>query len=666
MAAASVILDPSAENVQLVGTHGTTDRIFLTGAERPMPDLDKQRAGTADTEGDPAVQTRYRNRTLTYRVRVVGSSEATWRAAISDLDAVVDKVNREQGEIKETTPGGIIFYWDVVSAEIDGPKDNDHLFWRSNRTIVVEAKPFWRGTETALSDHTETTLPHIVFTEGTIDGDVPALGRLVIDDDQGADQRFLMWAIQSRHYDSANSAKLFYEAEGRTLQGGATSVASGSASASTAVQQADLNPNYQSMLSTQESGGGAHLSHIGTFRVWARVLVASGNLGTTTMALEWGVGDRRRFTRNAEATPVAGGSYGLVDLGLVTIPEIQQGAQQWEGRFLAKSTSVGDDLLLDCFWLFPVDEGYGEARAINTLPAPTVYLARDEFDQSAGNLNGKTAPAGGTWATAGATTDLAVEATGHTLQRSTSSDSGNGRLAVVGSTAYAAIAVQTDLKFTALGGIQGVIARWVDSSNYLIAYVAVSTTFTITVAKVVGGVTTALATLGGPVPILSTWYRLLLTVDAAGRYRSYFGQQTAPLTQYANGQDAGLLGTGGTLDDGKPGIIDINPTVTSVTRNYDNFAAWAPPTDAAIFASQSLEIRHDGVIREDSAGAIWAPVSDYEGDYLLLPPSRGEGRDLRVIAKASRSLPGVNPDTNIDDISAKLYVTKRGLHIPEA
>ena len=87
----------------------------------------------------------------------------------------------------------------------------------------------------------------------------------------------------------------------------------------------------------------------------------------------------------------------------MTLQKVTAGTQRWEGRILAKSTVSGDDIDMDWLMLFPVDEGYGEVSAVARIVTPTAFSARDEFDQAAGNLTGKTAPVGGNWAGAGDT-----------------------------------------------------------------------------------------------------------------------------------------------------------------------------------------------------------------------------------------------------------------------
>jgi hypothetical protein len=71
-------------------------------------------------------------------------------------------------------------------------------------------------------------------------------------------------------------------------------------------------------------------------------------------------------------------------------------------------------------------------------------------------------------------------------------------------------------------------------------------------------------------------------------------------------------------------------------RTYDNFAAWVPDLDAVLFANQSAELRHDGIVREDSTGAAYGPMSSVIGDLPRLPPSGTEGRPVEILLVPSR------------------------------
>ena len=84
-----------------------------------------------------------------------------------------------------------------------------------------------------------------------------------------------------------------------------------------------------------------------------------------------------------------------------------------------------------------------------------------------------------------------------------------------------------------------------------------------------------------------------------------------------------------------------------------------------MFANQSLVLRHDRAIREDSTGTYWQPVSRFDGDYLRVPPAGNEGRSARMIVKALRTDPATSADPAIDDVSARLTYVPRVRQVPE-
>jgi hypothetical protein len=676
----SLILDPTSEdasNVELDLVDGTNT--FLLEAAYPPPDRDSMWAGSADTEGDPLIQHRYRNRVITLRLRVVGSTATALQTTLGQLQQKIGKINREGGTLKRTAPSGSTIVFDLVGASIDIPIDKRHLnLNRAEPVLTFEAKPFGRGAASAFSSHSETTLPVLVFTETGVAGDVPALGQLEVTEGSGADQVWLTWGIQSRHYDSATTAKLFYEAEDLTPLGTAAANAGPSgASGSTATKtilDGSLTTSYRAILSTQANGG-SHMTHVGDYRVWARVQTPTGNTGAVSVAFEWATGDFRTFTQNPgvdlypDSVSLGGweGTWRLVDLGTVSLSPPTLGAQRWEGRLLAKSTVAGDDIYADCLAFVPITEGSGTVTGVNRFQTPTSFSARDEFDQTAGALNGKAMPVGGNWATSGAATDFAVESGDHVLERSTTSD-GSARLAIAGTSSLAASVVQADLTRSGLDSstVTGLIARYTDASNYLYVTVSINPT-AITLYKIVGAAQSLLASTSLDfTPAADTAYTARLMVEASGRATVWFFAADGPTgTPWIETIDSDLA-TGGGLASGKAGLYDTNTGGSATTRSYDNFMLFTPAAaDAAVFASQSGQIRHDGVLREDSTGTIWSAPSKYEGDYLLVPPAGREARTARFILKASRNDPATMPDTAIDDISAILTVTPRFLVVPE-
>jgi hypothetical protein len=518
-----------------------------------------------------------------------------------------------------------------------------------------------------MTDHIETTLPCLTFT-ASIPGDMSALGILTVDNDAGAgaDWWGVTWGVQSRNYNSSANAALFYEAEGRTAMGGsATNAGPAGASGSSVMRNTALATSSQAILSTQATGGGPHLSHIGSFQVWARVQVPTSNLGAVSIAWEWGDRDFRRSSRNAERTLSAEmeGSWRRVDLGLVTLTKAVAGVQRWEGRLLARSTRGGDDIDVDWIMLVPADEGSGTAVALLRASTPTVFAARDEFDQSAGALTGKTPPVStGNWAGAGDTDDFTIDAAAHTAVRTAVSDAGTlalGRFAIAGTGTLTNAAVAVTATTTSGASValrQGVLARYTDTANFLLAEV-VRADGGVHVYRVVAGVETLLgqreiAGYAGPGTVT-----LRLVATAAGHWGVWVNGRLVMVDSDP------VLATGGTLASGRVGFFDQNLSAGAATRTYDDFAAWAPVSDAAAFAAQSIEIRHDGIVREDSGGTLWQPTSSYTGGFLTVPPAGAEGRTARIIVSPLYGPPtaGVYPDGRIDDLSAVLSVIPRYL-----
>ena len=679
MAGETLTIDPTSEdaaNVALVLTSGSpaAGGFVLIGQDYPPPDLDPLQASSVDTEGEITVQSRYKNRQITLTLRCYGTSASNLMTHLGHLQQKMGKLNREGGTLQRIAPSTDTIVFDVVGASATVEQGKRASAVRAAEVVVrLECRPFGRGAAIQLSDKSETTLPYVSQVETGIKGDVPALGRLVIDDDQGSSQWTVIWGIQSRHYSADASAALFFQAEGLTLQGAgaATSTALAGYSGTGSVLANALATSYQSVLSSQATGGGAHWSHIGDFRVYARVAVPTANTGAVTVAAQWTAGDGRVWTQNAEqAIPSAvEGVWRLADLGMVSIAKAAAGTQRWELRLLAKSTVSGDDVHVDWLMLVPASEGSGVASGVQAAVDYSSFQARDEFNQSAGALAGKTPDTGGNWAGAGDTDDFNVSGSGtvtRTVLTDTATNLSNARLATMATPAslaglWAAVDQSTSTYNTTVK--HGLLLRYVDTSNFLaiVAWYFVYGVYVDIIQRLSGNETlvgTGYWTLN---PTLQ--YRLIGAVNADGTVTAYVQQGGDPVPT-AEGYSPDLAG-GGTLDDGKVGLIDWATGGSATTRTYYGLYVYGVTADYAIPASQSLEIRHDRVIREDAGGTLWQPPSSYKGDYLLVPPAGREGRSVRWIAKASRGPIGTGADSGIDDISARLTYVPRFLVVPE-
>jgi hypothetical protein len=319
---------------------------------------------------------------------------------------------------------------------------------------------------------------------------------------------------------------------------------------------------------------------------------------------------------------------------------------------------------------------------------PGVATGYDDFTGTTAGvaLNARVAPAGGTWATSGAATDFVFSdptgvpgsvAYSEAVTRSTLNDAGR-RFAILGT------AVFTDTEIASTTAISsprevsswdaGVIARWVDSSNYLAAYIRYNdlaspavNTGSFEVEQIVAGVTTSLASI----PLINGTYgtanlKTRLIVYASGTfYAQLLAFNTGTEIVAAAGSSAALA-TGGALDDGKPGLLDraINTSaVTAATRYYDDFQVATPkPEPIALYGGQSIEFRHDDVIREDSGGTVYGRPPSYRGSRFVVPVGTS-----RVLAKARRNDVETSDDPNVTDATQlQVGVTPRGLVVPRA
>jgi hypothetical protein len=401
--------------------------------------------------------------------------------------------------------------------------------------------------------------------------------------------------------------------------------------------------------------GTGNQPHIGTFRNYLRFYPTGTGV---RVRLTYREGDGPLKSLNWEV-PVAANAWNEIDLGVFTVPPKLLGTQRWQGQWEAYTDTPGDTIDVDYAELVSAGEGFGRARRTISFETSSTFSARDEFDQTAGGLNAKTAPVGGAWATSGAATDFAVETSGKTAQRTVVA-AGGFRYAISGATGFAAQVSQVDFKASAIVDTeaQGVIARWTDANNHLRVYVSGNN---LTVQKVVASIPTTLG-LVGVSRVAATWYRTRVQVDAGGRWFVWHGSQAAP-ELVASGQDSDLA-TGGTLASGKPGFVDQD-TSDPATRNYDNFLAFAPVADAVCFSGQSIEFRSDDTIREDSTGTYWGRPQEYRGAPFFIPPAGDENRTSRVAVMLRRNDIYAMAAPNVsDNQTVEVRYTPRYLYLP--
>jgi hypothetical protein len=298
----------------------------------------------------------------------------------------------------------------------------------------------------------------------------------------------------------------------------------------------------------------------------------------------------------------------------------------------------------------PEGHGWQMIIASEDLPAPTSFAAYSEFTTESGAITGDSLSIGGTWQGAGDADDFTVVSA--VARRTAVSDAGgmqNGRLVVATTPVLTDVAARLDLTSPGSGdnGSQGLLLRYVDTSNFLSAQIRNGDLW---LGKRVAGVDTTIATNTNlPFPTNNgDWLTLLVVVSASGTVRVWAGSQGSALGVVLTGADS-TLATGGALDDGKVGMIDHWPAATAKTREYDNFAAWVAEVDVAL--DTTAELRTDGYWRQSSAGMSPAvPL----GDLPRMPLGGIEGRDVEVLIKPSEGNLDDLPDSGRDAPSVRI------------
>lgn len=358
--AQTLTIDPTVEDAANIPVELIGGNVLVTTITAPAPPLDAQWSGSVDTEGDRRVSHRYRNRTIGLQVDCVTYT------AFQQFEAKVAKIARYGGTLRWVLPWGEPVTFDLLQAPDFSP-DFDVKFENGTTSVTVsfDAAPFGRGDPITLTDHVETTLPYLSFTEATIPGDVPAVGELLVDNDSGSTQSAYVWGLQSRFYDSASTAGLYFQAE--TMVGADAVAAVGPAGAT----GAGSNTAYASTLAALPAYSTITFhttpTHVGSFRVLARVRLPVANTGSVTLQYLWHPDPGSDFTYNdpvvfdsgaVAPTPIED-MWLVADLGMVTIPPPLKGTPNWQGGIRAASTVAGDDLYVDWELYIPVDEGFG-------------------------------------------------------------------------------------------------------------------------------------------------------------------------------------------------------------------------------------------------------------------------------------------------------------------
>jgi hypothetical protein len=604
--------------------------------------------------GSSPVDYRLPNRQIKIPLNLRSLGATTYTQIRLSLQHKVGLMQREGGAIMRQVDSTAL-YADVVNATL-------HLggsilaAFRSidvDAVLSLECLPDFYGDEVTLDAITATAVINAKLQQSSVDaiiaGNYGGRARVILTEASANDQKAVIWGLRSRHYDSASSAALVSEGETWTgLNGSASGVLSG-ASGGNALTNAALPLRAWCPVATKT------FTHVGTYRVWARVYTPTLN-SPPSLRLAWSIGDTATplVTYNDAVTFARVGAFYLVSLGTVRLAAPAAGTYQWVATIQAYAPATSA-ISIDVVCFQPLDEAAGVAVAsVGIDQGSASYIAFDGFNQGTVSLNGQAAVLGGNWATTGGSGDFQViPAAGVGLaQRSSTGDTLHaGRFAAVGSAAAATV-VQIDvLSSGSIGVFQGVLARYTNTSNWFGAQI--SNGNTLLVLKRVAGTITTLLSVVVAQTVVDTWYTLRLAADVAGRFLVWFGAQGDTPALIGGGSDA-VLATGGALASGQVGFYDEQPSVAASTRQYDSFKAWPLNSDAVLFASKHAEVRFDQIVRETAAGTLYGPVAQTLGDLVRIPPSGAESRKVEVFVKPSRGNLDVLADDGLDSITAQV------------
>lgn len=671
------------ESLVLDGLALNDESIFVLEAFAFNPAPKRQRwIQGEDADGSALAEpSRSENATATMTLRVV--PQGTMDSALAQIGKIADKLYEA-----EQQPDGIPLVWTpatgtktatayVLSGEItDLPFTPESGYWvlAPLLTVRFDCKPFMYGAEVTSAATVTNANPYQILTVAGVTGDVPAEARLVVTDAASQIRRFLRWGRRWRYYDAA--ASLYVDSDNMVTTGfmGVQATRAGAhdpgASGNTVVRTV-LTPASTPLACC----GLGNLGHVGNYlavlRCYTSVAVAT-RPEDVKVRLAWKEGDGP-LRGNGWVSPAVVNNFTEIELGVVSIPPKTLGTQRWTGQIEAYSPTSADLFEVDYVLLYPTD-GYGKARVVTRPATPTTVSGRDEFDQTAGALAGKTAAVGGVWAGVGTVggADLTVDATAHNVQRTTAvADATIGRGATVPQTMTNTV-VQIDVTSgaTASNSVQpSVMARYVDESNFaqlVVVYVG-ATLFSVTLLVYVSGALTILDQQFPNTPITTTSaHTLRMQVDDAGSASAWFGDtgSLAGLPPTLTGSHPSLA-AGGALASGKPGFRDAMGSVGSVTRAYDNFVAASFASDAVIYSGRAAEINSEKAERADSTGTYYGPVQPYRGARFFLEPAGDENRINEVVVAAKRNDVESQADDQIaDSTTATIHYTPRWSTVP--
>jgi hypothetical protein len=309
--------------------------------------------------GEVPVDFRTPNRQIVIPMGFVDRGTITGQEARAAVQRKVALFQREGGWLKRVTNRHGTIYADIVdgafhASSVPGYASKQDIDLEASVTLNVI--PEFYGNEIQLGDHVNTTANQLVFTESTIEGDIPGRVRMVIDNDQANSQESLIYGFRSRNYDSGTAAKLTWEVESfESLGITGSRVALAGASNGSAVK-GTAGTTKRDIISEPALG------HQGHYRVFTRAYSASAGTAQLWINLRFSVDGGNTFTVNDEVEVTPGSVFGIYDLGPVDIRKPPVGDSAWRLYLQARGAIGNEDIKFDQVWLCPADEYSGIVR----------------------------------------------------------------------------------------------------------------------------------------------------------------------------------------------------------------------------------------------------------------------------------------------------------------
>lgn len=660
MGAQNIILDPSEvaiEGRKELPLEGGGIRIYYEGLDFGDQEI---RAFMAEGRfGSTPIDHDWPLRTIKIPLVIRAYGTETFDDIRVKLEAKVARINEDGGGwLKRVLSSGRHIFADLVEAKL-------HLSasWLAENRAVdreamleLQALPDFYGDEiTEASAEGTGDITQTVKAKGTLPARVTSLK---IEDKSGHEQYGLAFALRSRNYSAAETAKWVYEAEALTPLDVASEVALSGASGGQTVRHNNLGTDWTPVLSTNLKAG-TYLTHKGLYDVWARVYTTSER--PPWLRLVWDMGDIISPEENRQMQVPGTKSFYLVNLGQINLGSVMNGGQRWRGVLQARGESGGENVYIDRLYFFCGDEASGVLKGTTAVvtPVAATYLARDAYNQSKGAATGKSAEIGGAYSavTNSDADDFEVDEATHRLKRTTKSDTGTVGAVGLKGRGIGVAGEYTNLAFTLNFALEGTLSTEIRIGQIL-SYVS-NTNFVavfITARKVFG---------------LETLYPFLSIVRADGTtlrnqsfppgMKSLLNPKGKILSVVRGNQlQVFTAAEGGTLEEawsvedsmigakGRAFIYDQNSSASEAARWYDSFGIWVPQNDPVMFANKSVRISSQEAQRATEDGESSASVAFPSADLPRLPVAGPEERPVELVVKPSRGNFEALPDSALD------------------